>query len=143
MKKLIKHYKNGESYVDTIVKVIICVVVGALLLTSVYAVAKFGLESAETTGSPVNFFSPPNFSTLGFSSFGFSATDSFSGDLMVIICLVVGALLMTCVYVMAKSGLGSAKSTSSLSNDNKVNDLFDYNTADDNAPGGGDDEIPE
>jgi hypothetical protein len=44
---------------------------------------------------------------------------------------------------MAKSGLGSAKSTSSLSNDNKVNDLFDYNTANDNAPGGGDNEIPE
>jgi hypothetical protein len=53
MKKLIKrifrgkYYKNGESYVDTIVKVIICVVVGALLLTSVYAVAKSGLESAK------------------------------------------------------------------------------------------------
>jgi hypothetical protein len=53
MKKLIKrifrgkYYKNGESYVDTIVKVIICVVVGSLLLTSVYAVAKSGLESAK------------------------------------------------------------------------------------------------
>jgi hypothetical protein len=66
MKKLIKHYKNSESYVDTIVKVIICVVVGALLLTSVYAVAKFGLESAETTGSPVNFFHPRTLPLLVF-----------------------------------------------------------------------------
>jgi hypothetical protein len=53
MKKLIKrifrgkYYKNGESYVDTIVKVIICVVVGALLLTGVYSVAKSGIESAK------------------------------------------------------------------------------------------------
>jgi hypothetical protein len=33
--------------VDTIVKVIICVVVGTLLLTGVYAVVKSGIESAK------------------------------------------------------------------------------------------------
>jgi hypothetical protein len=64
MKKLIKrifrgkHYKNGESYVDTIVKVIICVVVGALLLTSVYAVAKSGLESAKNKVNDLLDYNP-------------------------------------------------------------------------------------
>ena len=64
MKKLIKrifrgkYYKNGESYVDTIVKVIICVVVGALLLTSVYAVAKSGLESAKNKVNDLLDYNP-------------------------------------------------------------------------------------
>jgi hypothetical protein len=64
MKKLIKrifrgkYYKKGESYVDTIVKVIICVVVGALLLTSVYAVAKSGLESAKNKVNDILDYNP-------------------------------------------------------------------------------------
>ena len=38
--------KNGESYVDTIVKIIICVVVGALVLGGIYALAKSGMDRA-------------------------------------------------------------------------------------------------
>lgn len=38
--------KNGESYVDTIVKIIICVVVGALVLGGIYALAQAGMHRA-------------------------------------------------------------------------------------------------
>ena len=38
--------KSGESYVDTIVKVIICVVVGALVLGGIYALAQGGMATA-------------------------------------------------------------------------------------------------
>jgi hypothetical protein len=41
-----KRYKKGEAYVDSIVKIIICVVVGALVMTSVYAVVKSGMNTA-------------------------------------------------------------------------------------------------
>lgn len=38
--------KNGESYVDTIVKIIIAVVVGALVLGGIYALAQAGMDRA-------------------------------------------------------------------------------------------------
>lgn len=38
--------KSGESYVDTIVKVIICVVVGALVLGGIYALASSAMVTA-------------------------------------------------------------------------------------------------
>lgn len=38
--------KNGESYVDTIVKIIICVVVGTLVLGGIYALAQTGMHTA-------------------------------------------------------------------------------------------------
>jgi hypothetical protein len=40
--------KNGESYVDTIVKIIICVVVGTLVLGGIYALAQVGLDTAKS-----------------------------------------------------------------------------------------------
>lgn len=40
--------KTGESYVDTIVKIIICVVVGALVLAGVYALADTGMDTAKS-----------------------------------------------------------------------------------------------
>lgn len=44
--------KNGESYVDTIVKIIIAVVVGALVLGGIYALAQAGMDKAtEKTNS--------------------------------------------------------------------------------------------
>lgn len=44
--------KNGESYVDTIVKIIIAVVVGTLVLGGIYAIAQAGMEAAtEKTNS--------------------------------------------------------------------------------------------
>lgn len=38
--------KSGESYVDTIVKIIICVFVGALMLSAVYVLTDNALDSA-------------------------------------------------------------------------------------------------
>lgn len=44
--------KNGESYVDTIIKIIICVVVGALVLAGIYTLAQTGMHRAtEETNS--------------------------------------------------------------------------------------------
>lgn len=40
--------KSGESYVDTIVKIIICVVVGALVLAGIYALAQTGMDTAQS-----------------------------------------------------------------------------------------------
>jgi hypothetical protein len=59
-KKLLwaKHKKNGEMYVSTLVKIIICVVIGALLLTSVYAVAKSGIESAKNRVNDLLDYNP-------------------------------------------------------------------------------------
>lgn len=49
--------KNGESYVDTIVKIIICVVVGTLVLGGIYALAKTGLDTAQSKTE--DLFTPP------------------------------------------------------------------------------------
>lgn len=52
MKKLIKrifsgkYLKNGEVYVDTVVKIIICVVVGTLFLTSVVFLNNMAIQKA-------------------------------------------------------------------------------------------------
>ena len=52
----------------------------------------------------------------------------------IIICVVVGALLLTSVYEVVKSVLGSTK--------NKISDLLDYNPDGEDGPGGGDISVP-
>ena len=54
----VKHKKNGEMYVSTLVKIIICVVVGALLLTGIYEVVKSVLESTKNKISDLLDYNP-------------------------------------------------------------------------------------